>query len=258
MPLNRDSVLGTFVIATILCIACSVVVAGMAVSLDDKITGNEQTDKQKNVLLAAGLCDKSASASEVAALFKSSIRKRMVNLATGQIVPEGEVPPGYDAEKAAKDAATQVEIMPPDALMGVRHRAPLEPVYEIVDGDQVQGYIFPVQGKGLWSTLKGFLAMEADGVTVRGITFYSHKETPGLGGEVDNATWKAKWKGKQVYDASGAVALDVVKGAAANDYQVDGLSGATITSNGVDGIVDYWLGPNGFGPYLKSQTGTAG
>ncbi|MEM1151359.1 MAG: NADH:ubiquinone reductase (Na(+)-transporting) subunit C, partial [Pseudomonadota bacterium] len=115
----------------------------------------------------------------------------------------------------------------------------------------------PVQGKGLWSTLKGFLALDADGQTVRGITFYSHKETPGLGGEVDNDAWKAKWPGKKVYDDRGQVALGVVKGSGSGDYQIDGLSGATITSNGVDGIVEYWLGDNGFGPFIASQTGAA-
>jgi Na+-transporting NADH:ubiquinone oxidoreductase subunit C len=112
-----------------------------------------------------------------------------------------------------------------------------------------------VYGKGLWSTLYGFLSVEADKATVRGITFYKHAETPGLGGEVDNANWKQLWHGKQAFDSDGAVALGVIKGKApAEDpHAVDGLSGATITSNGVDDMVKYWLGPEGFGKFLASN-----
>ncbi len=127
-------------------------------------------------------------------------------------------------------------------------------------------YVVPIYGKGLWSTLYGFIAIDADGKTIRGITFYEHKETPGLGGEVDNADWKAKWGNpelpKYAYDDEGHVAIRVMKGSInpSDDdakYKIDGLSGATITSRGVTNLVQYWLGDDGFGPYLKKQTAGA-
>lgn len=247
--MSRDSVLGTFVVATVLCVVCSLVVSGAAVGLKEEQRRNKELDKKKNVLIAAGLADKSTSSEEIDGIFDSQINEVDVDLATGKIVEdEAEVEQGKE---------TLVAVEPPDALMGVRERPEVLTVYEIreSEGGPTSGYIFPVEGKGLWSTLKGFLALEADGQTVRGITFYSHAETPGLGGEVDNPKWKSQWKGKQVYDESGEVDLNVIKGTASNEHQIDGLSGATITSKGVDHIVDYWLGPNGFGPYLKSQTG---
>ena len=112
--------------------------------------------------------------------------------------------------------------------------------------------VLPIKGYGLWSTLYGFLALDKDAVTVRGITYYQHGETPGLGGEVDNPTWKAKWPGRKAYDESWAPALRVIKGQAgppsSSPHQVDGLSGATITSRGVNDMINFWLGESGFAP----------
>ena len=127
-------------------------------------------------------------------------------------------------------------------------------MYLIKDGDEIAGVVVPIEGYGLWSTLYGYLALETDGRTVRGITYYSHGETAGLGGEVDNPRWKAKWPGRLAFGADGKPALRVKKGPAgdpeSDPYQVDGLSGATITSNGVTNMLSFWLGREGFGPYI--------
>ena len=120
----------------------------------------------------------------------------------------------------------------------------------------------PVRGYGLWGSLYGFLALEGDGNTVAGLGFYEHKETPGLGGEVDNPRWKSLWPGKQVY-SNGEVELTIMKGAVdpsspGYEYKVDGLSGATLTTRGLDNLVKYWMGPNGFEPFLNNlKTGEA-
>ena len=90
----------------------------------------------------------------------------------------------------------------------------------------------------------GFLALEADGETIKSINFYKHSETPGLGGEIQNPKWTALWEGKEL-------PIDVVKGSAGgNEHKVDGLSGATLTSNGVDHTVDFWTSDKAFGPFL--------
>lgn len=123
--------------------------------------------------------------------------------------------------------------------------------------------ILPIKGYGLWSTLYGFIALEGDLNTVAGIGFYEHAETPGLGGEVDNPLWKAKWEGKKVFDDEGKTALKVIKGPvdskrAGSEYQIDGLSGATLTSRGVSQLIQFWLGENGFAPFLtKLKEGEA-
>ena len=148
-------------------------------------------------------------------------------------------------------------MQPPDGLGGIKRREKYAFVYEVRDDSgQVEQVVLPIYGKGLWSTLYGFIAVDKDGKTVRGITFYQHGETPGLGGEVDNPRWKALWKGKQLFDGSVQSEIEVIKGVvvagtAKAQYQIDGLSGATITSNGVEQLVRYWVGPDGFGPFLE-------
>ena len=119
--------------------------------------------------------------------------------------------------------------------------------------------VIPIHGYGLWSTLYGFLALESDLQTISGITFYEHGETAGLGGEVDNPAWKSQWQGKTLYEA-GEVRLEVLKGtvnpaSADAKYQVDGLSGATLTSRGVNNLISYWMGEDGFGPVLQDIRG---
>ena len=120
-------------------------------------------------------------------------------------------------------------------------------------------YIFPIEGKGLWSTLYGFLAVNKDLNTVEGIIFYAHGETPGLGGEIENPRWTGLWPGKKVFDKDGSPAISVVKGQAkpGDPYQVDGLSGATITARGVMHLVRFWMGDEGYGNYLKTQSSTS-
>ena len=94
-----------------------------------------------------------------------------------------------------------------------------------------------------------------DGTTINGLTFYDHGETPGLGGEVDNPKWKKQWVGEQAFK-NGKPHIDVVKGTAptgvSTDGKLDGLSGATLTANGVESLLNFWLGEHGYGPYVQT------
>lgn len=261
MPL-RDFIktpTGTFAVALVLCLVCSAVVSTAAVSLKGIQEKNKALDKKKNILLAAKLCEPGSSSAEVAAKYDEVIVERLIDVDTGEVVDEGASdlpidPKSYDPRKAANDPELQEKVAD-GALPGIAYREPYAEVYEIQIDGKTDGYILPIYGKGLWSTLYGFIAVEADKETVKGITYYSHAETPGLGGEVDNAGWKALWPGKKIYEESGEVGLGVLKGKASADdnYGVDGLSGATITSKGVDNMVKYWLGPNAFGKYLAAN-----
>ncbi len=205
--MERDSVLYTFVVATVLCVVCSVLVAGAAVGLRDQQETQKTLDRNKNVLIAAGLCDKGATEKEVKALFDERINLLLIDLSTGK--PAEGIPvkdkATYDPRKAAKQPDTS-EPVAAGALPGISRREKATFVYEIKDEDGgIEGYVLPIYGKGLWSTLRGFLAMQADGRTVRGITFYEHAETPGLGGEVDNPKWKGQWPDKVAVDEQGDV-----------------------------------------------------
>ena len=112
-------------------------------------------------------------------------------------------------------------------------------IYQSRDGSKVTGYAIPIAGKGLWGTMYGYFAIEPDVATAKGITFYKHKETPGLGAEVDKDWFKNNFIGKKFIDDSGElVSIEVIKGFVSDKdpdskYKVDGISGATITGTGL-------------------------
>ena len=235
------------------CLVCAVVVSSSAVALGDRQDRNAALFKRTNVLLAAGLAtdDEALTADEVTVRF-APMTEVVVDLATGAVVDDID-PAGFDQRAAANDP-TRSRIAPENLARVVRlPTAAL--VYEVWDAnDDLELVVLPVEGLGLWGTLYGFFAIEGDLRTVRGLTFYEHKETPGLGGEVDNPRWKAAWPGRLAFDETLTPVIGVVKGRAgsvADDpHAVDGLSGATLTSRGVTNLVRFWLGPEGFGPYL--------
>lgn len=254
--MQKDSVVGTLFIATALCVVCSVLVAGAAVLLKPMQDENKAFDVKKNMLLASGLLENpKASKEEILEIYKR-VTPMVIDLSTGEEV--AEAPEDFSQRKAAKDPSSNKKIDPADDIAGIKVRSKLARIYKVMDGDVVQMFIFPVHGKGLWSTLYGFLALSPDLMTVRGLGFYEHAETPGLGGEVDNPSWKAQWAGKKLFDDELNPKIQVVKGSVENsdpekEYKVDGLSGATITSNGVTNLVQYWLGDDGFGPFIQKK-----
>lgn len=251
----QREVLYTFVFAALVCAVCGVLVSSSAVALKPLQDANVEMERQRNVLLAADLMDPSEKLTkqELDARFEN-IEGVMIDLATGQEVPDGD-PAAYHREKTLADLT--LSRAAPANRAGIPRTALQLPIYKVrSDSGELEMVVLPVEGKGLWSTLIGFMALSADTETVRGLTFYSHKETPGLGGEVDNPRWKALWKGRQAFDADWNPALEVIKGQAGtpeeDPHRVDGLSGATITSRGVTYLVRFWLGENGFDPYLRN------
>jgi len=259
--MQKDSTLGTLVVAAILCVVCSLLVAGAAVSLKERQEINKELDVKKNLLQASGLLEPGSASREKIEAAYNSIEASVIDLDTGKVVNDMN-PTEFSQLKASKDSEMSKRISPEMDKAGIKRRSKFAPAYKYMKDGKMQMLILPVNGKGLWSTLYGFLALDTDLKTVKGIGFYQHGETPGLGGEIDNVDWKAQWAGKKLFK-DGQVALKVIKGRASKgsktyDYQIDGLSGATITSNGVTGLIRYWMGEDGFGPYLKNlSNGTA-
>ena len=247
--------------AVSICLVCALVVAGSAVGLKDRQDANILLDRQKKVLTVAGLMEDGANLSreEIVATFESSILQKVIDLKTGAPNPEIDVAT-FNQQKAAKNSDTS--FVAPDNASKVRRLPNNALVFDVVQDGELKALILPIEGYGLWGTLYGYIALAPDARTIVGITFYDHKETPGLGGEVDNPRWKAQWPGRLAFDDRGNPAISVKKGLAgsvADDpYSVDGLSGATITSRGVTALVRFWLGDNGFGPYLTSYRAQAG
>lgn len=245
MSAKKETLGGTVGVVLAVCLACSIVVSSAAVGLRALQQANEALDKQTNILEAAGLLNQAAG--DIGGTYDKYVTEKFVDLATGRYV---EMPAGYDMLKAAKQNGSNA---PVKGNVGFSTRAKVASVYLVADdAGKVARIVLPVYGSGLWDLMYGFIALDADGNTVREMVYYKHKETPGLGGEIVNPAWKKLWDGKQVF-ADGKLALEVKKGAGNNPYAVDALSGATLTSNGVENSVRYWLGEDGFGPYLAKQ-----
>ena len=241
--------------ATAVCLVCSIVVSTSAVALRERQDRNKVLDRQTQVLVVAGLLEEGQKASpeEVEKIFEENIQIRLVNLSTGEYDDAVDAAT-YDQRKATKDPAASHTA--PENKAGVSRLPNLALVYQRVENEDVQSLILPIEGKGLWSTLYGYLALATDTTTIEGITFYEHGETPGLGGEIDNPSWKSVWIGRQAFDENWQPAVEVIKGfagpVAEDPYRVDGLSGATLTARGVSDLVRFWLGEEGFEPYLAN------
>jgi Na+-transporting NADH:ubiquinone oxidoreductase subunit C len=282
-----DSPRYTILFAAAVSVACATLVAVAAVSLRDRQEANALAYRQKNVLLAAGLAtpEESLGDAEVRRRFDERISVRLLDVSAGRLLPEDQADArAFDARKARNDPQRSRAAPPNEArLARLPHWQPvylvkptpgpgtgqvlgtgvgqvrnshlsqvpvpyLAPVFEQV--------VLPVEGMGMWGMMYGFLAIDRDGNTVRGLTFYEQKETPGLGGEISNPRWQALWVGRKAYDAQWEPRLTVVKGRAGppekDAHRVDGLSGATITSQGVSHLVHFWLSREGYAPYLAN------
>ena len=255
--MQRDTATYMFLFAGAVCVVCAIMVSTSAVSLKERQQTNQQLDRQKSVLYVAGIADPSQplERDQILSQFDARIKRVVVELASGEVVENPPFDPaGYNQDKAADEAELGAPAPPNEA--SVQRLPKYALVYEVLDeAGNTEMVVLPVKGYGLWSTLYGYLAVDKDGNTIRGLTYYQHGETPGLGGEVDNPRWKALWPGRKVYADSGEVDLEVIKGqagpASSDPYRVDGLSGATITSRGVSHMMQFWLGPNGFQPFLE-------
>ncbi|MEH6575748.1 MAG: Na(+)-translocating NADH-quinone reductase subunit C [Amphritea sp.] len=253
MASSKDTVGRTVTVAVVLCVVCSIIVSAAAVLLRPAQQANKELDRKSNILAAAGISDSSKTVDE---LFEQ-ITTRMLDMETGKFT-DAVSAEGFDARKAAKDPALSIKLTSKQDIASIRRQARYIPVYLVENEGDIETLVLPVHGYGLWSTLYGFIALEGDLNTVAGLGFYEHAETPGLGGEVDNPNWKALWSGKQVYPAgSYEPALGLIKGtvdpaSAKAAYQVDGLSGATLTSVGVTNLVQFWMGENGYAPFLAN------
>ncbi len=257
----RDSFAGTLLVAALLCVVCSFCVSAAAVMLRRAQDVNAALDQQINILDATGLAigEYGIPAKELESRSDRQLERvdqcQIGRHGDGRVHQMTSISTTYDLIEAAQ----RKDFKRSDRRTRIQSRRAA--TAESDEGlfrqtsryGQIQQVVLPVYGKGLWGTLWGYLALKTDLETVQGITFYEHKETPGLGGEVDNPSWKAQWEGLKLFDQNGDPAAEVYKGPAptTNPYAVDGLSGATITSRGVTNLIRYWVSEDGYAPFLE-------
>lgn len=257
MASNKNSIANTLTVAIVLCLVCATVVCSAAVGLRKLQTRNKLLDRQANILAAAGLMEEGTNVAET---FEQRIEDHVIDLNTGddvtdQVIEEFGSVADYDSIELAESNNEEYSEPLVEDPATIKRRENWAHVYIVktsAENAKPIMYVFPIRGKGLWSILKGFIALDAkDMDTINGITYYAHQETPGLGGEVDNPVWKSHWVGKKLFQ-DGSVAIRLVKSPEwkNNPHEVDALSGATITCRGVERMLDFWMGEQGFEKYI--------
>ncbi len=260
MAKAKETVSRTLFVALVLSIVFSVVVSTAAVMLKPAQVKNVELDIKTNILSAAGMLPEGANTQQIEDIF-SQFDVRLVNLDTGEFVDPATVgvddPMKYDMYKAASDPKLATTLSSSEDIAGIKRRPNIAKIFMLSDGDQIKRVVLPVHGYGLWSTLYGFMSLEGDLNTIEGLGFYAHAETPGLGGEVDNPRWKQQWVGKELYDEDKSQSqIRLIKGgvdenAPGKQHKVDALSGASLTSRGVEHLVNYWMSDSGYAPFLR-------
>jgi Na+-transporting NADH:ubiquinone oxidoreductase subunit C len=247
MSSNKETPIKTIGFVFLVCLVCAALVSVAAISLKPLQQANKLLDKQTKILEASGLLEKAGT--DIVGTYNKYVVAKMIDLDSGKII-EGNTDI-FDERADARDAAKSSKLTNDTA--GINRRANRAVVY-LVNNEQGQlnTLVLPIVGSGLWDLMYGYIGLAPDLNTVRSLIYSDLKETPGLGAEVLNPKWKALWPGKQIYNESGEVAIKVIKGGAKTGdvHGVDALSGATLTSNGVQNTLHFWLGEQGYGPFI--------
>jgi len=257
MSVKKETPAKTILVTLILCIVCSVLVSFSAVYLKPIQEKNKKLDIKKNLLFAAKLIENLGVNEKQIDEAYQKIETKVIDIETGLYSDQID-PSDFDQAQAARDPELSKLISADLDVAGIKKREIFSKIYLVKKEGKLEQIIFPMYGKGLWSTMYAFLALEPDFNTIRGITFYSHGETPGLGGEIENPRWQKLWIGKKVFDDDFNVLFEILKGEVpqgiANiDNKVDGISGATLTCNGVENSIIYWFGKDGFLKFIKNE-----
>lgn len=254
----KNSNIKTITTALVLCLVCSVMVSAVAVGLKPQQQDNARLDLNKNILIAAGKFDPNSDNNSVIAERFDNFEVRLINLQTGQFATEQELAEAgisdaasYDAAKAARVPALSTPLENDIAAIGGKPK--FGKIYLSKDANgELELLVLPFNGAGLWGQIYGLITIDKDLNTIKGVNFYQHKETPGLGSRITDEPWRAQWVDKTLYDEQGKLHMAIVKNGTAKDTQIDGISGATLTGRGVNNMVQFWLGEEGYKPFLDN------
>lgn len=248
----------TIAVALVLCLVCSVLVSAIAVGLKPQQQANARLDLNKNILVASDKFDPATDTNAVVAERFGAFETRLINLETGTFATEEEITNAgisdvatYDVAKAARTPSLSTPLENDIAAIGGKPKFGKAYLSKDANGE-LELIVLPFNGAGLWGQIYGLITLDKDLNTIKGVNFYEHKETPGLGSRITEEPWRAQWVEKTLYDDNGNLHMGVAKQGTANANQVDGISGATLTGRGVHNMLQFWLGENGYKPFLDN------
>ena len=254
--MRPGSPLQAFTVVTVVVVISASLVSAAVVLLRPVQMENRMLQQARNVLQLTGDHPGSAALDEVGMLERfRALDARVVDLDTGHFAP-GVDPYTLDVRLARDDPERSAAIPPGEDAAQVGRRARHAVVYLVWDERALERVVLPVHGMGMWSTIRGFIALEGDLNTIAAASFFEQAETPGVGDRITRADWLGKWQGRKVYDEDGvpqfAIAAGRVEpGSASALHHVDGLSGATVTADAVTAMVQFWFGPWGYQGLLE-------
>lgn len=252
---ERESVARTLAFAAGVALLCSLLVSSVVYFLRPIQLAYSAVEQHRAVLIAAGLAEPGAGLSdrEVGDRYLE-LEPRLVDLDAGEFAAaDSSVIASYDYRTAADDPARSKSIDPAADVASLGQRPRLMPVYLLRGENGLERIVLTVYGQGMWSTIHAYLALEGDFSTIASIWFFEHGETPGIGDRIENPEWLDEWAGKQAYGADGTVRLRIGGSREVPESsRIDAITGATVTSTAVERLVRYWLGADGYGPFLAT------
>ena len=250
---NRESVGRTLFVAAAVAFVCSLIVSVTVYWLRPMQLALRSVEQSRAVLVAAGLAEpgETIEDQEVVRRFLE-LQTSLVDLDAGEfIAADANMIAAYDYRAAAEDPDARRDIEASLDIAKLGTRPLLMPVWLFENDGVLERIVLPVYGRGMWSTIYGYVALEGDLTTIAAAWFFEHGETPGIGDRIEAPDWLNSWTGKRGFAADGALALRIGGGGdTAAESRVDAITGATVTVAGVDNLVRYWLGDDGFGPLL--------
>ncbi|HEY5623531.1 MAG TPA: NADH:ubiquinone reductase (Na(+)-transporting) subunit C [Gammaproteobacteria bacterium] len=254
---ERDSVAKALGVAAGVAFFCSLFVSSAVLWLRPIQLAYQSIERNRAVLEAAGIvvAGVELAESEIVDRFLD-LDVRIVNLDDGAF-SDAVSPIAYDFRSAIDDPDQTVAVPGGLDIAALGRRPALLPAYLAIDGSRIEQIVLPVYGRGMWSTIHGFISLRGDFATIEGAAFYEHGETPGIGDRIQDAAWLAQWRGQRAYDDSGRLVFGIGAAGTARDEGIDAITGATVTVAAVENLVRYWLGENGFGPFLTAMRSEA-
>lgn len=265
--MNNDSPVKAFLVVLLTALVCSSLVSAAVVVLRPIQLNNQMLERSRNIMKLTGLVEEGAIPSD----------EEMLKLYQGMDVEILDIdqagynseldPLTFDPRRAVNNPDLSVAIPPELDLASLGRRSRFATIYLVLREGELERVILPIHGTGMWSTIYGFIALESDLNTIAAATFYEQNETPGLGDQILRREWQAQWEGRRIYDEVGDPRFavnhgKVQPGSSTWLYEVDALTGATVTADAVTNIIRYWFGPHGYQDFLdalrQQQSGEAG
>ena len=258
--MDNDSPAKAILVVTVTALVCSILVSAAAVFLQPLQQAYADIERIRYIVQLSGLVDDAAEVSEfdIVSAYQD-ISLQIIDLESGSFDADLDPQPFVDAS-IDNELQELISIPPELDTAALQSRPRWVAVYLVESNAQLQRFIFPIYGRGMWSTIYGYLAIEGDLNTIADVLFYEHGETPGIGDQIQRASWLASWRGKRLYDEQGQLQFNIGTDSAASpaaDFRVDGIAGATLTVNGVANMVRYWFGPHGYASFINQYLAEA-